>query len=269
MAKQQQFLNVVDRDEAERRFYSAISLDPLGTESIPLERSLGRILAEDIIAKVDVPSFDRSNYDGFAVRASETVGASEERPVSLQLQETEISAGVVPDMTVSAGTAITIATGGMLPRGANAVVMIEDTEIADDQSLLVRRAIAAGFGVSFAGTDIGAGEILLHRGDLLTSRETGSLAAIGCSQVPVWRQPRVGIISSGDEIIEPGRPMRAGLVYDSNARILADAVREAGGLPESLGIVSDNLNLLRDALAKGLESCDILLLSGGTSKGGG
>ncbi|HIA18991.1 MAG TPA: molybdopterin biosynthesis protein [Planctomycetaceae bacterium] len=269
MAKQQQFLNVVDRDEAERRFYSAISLDPLGTESIPLERSLGRILAEDIIAKVDVPSFDRSNYDGFAVRASETVGASEERPVSLQLQETEISAGVVPDMTVSAGTAITIATGGMLPRGANAVVMIEDTEIADDQSLLVRRAIAAGFGVSFAGTDIGAGEILLHRGDLLTSRETGSLAAIGCSQVPVWRQPRVGIISSGDEIIEPGKPMRAGLVYDSNARILADAVREAGGLPESLGIVSDNLNLLRDALAKGLESCDILLLSGGTSKGGG
>ena len=219
MAKQQQFLDVVDRDEAERRFQSAISLQPLGTESIPLNQCRGRILAEDITATVDVPSFDRSNYDGFAVRATDTVGATEERPVTLQLLDTEISAGVVPDGTVLAGSTMTIATGGMLPRGANAVVMVEDTDFDPNQGLLVRRAIAAGFGVSFAGTDIGAGEILLHRGDLLTSRETGSLAAIGCSQVPVWRQPRVGIISSGDEIIEPGKPMQAGLVYDSNARI--------------------------------------------------
>ena len=269
MAKQQQFLDVVDRDEAERRFQSAISLQPLGTESIPLDQCRGRILAEDITATVDVPSFDRSNYDGFAVRATDTVGATEERPVTLQLLDTEISAGVVPDGTVLAGSAMTIATGGMLPRGANAVVMVEDTDFDPNQGLLVRRAIAAGFGVSFAGTDIGAGEILLHRGDLLTSRETGSLAAIGCSQVPVWRQPRVGIISSGDEIIEPGAAMQAGLVYDSNARILADAVSEAGGLPKSLGIVSDNLEKLRARLAEGLQSCDMVLLSGGTSKGGG
>ena len=269
MAKQQQFLDVVDRDEAERRFQDAISLQPLGTESIPLDQCHGRILAEDITAAVDVPSFDRSNYDGFAVRANDTVGATEERPVTLQLLDTEISAGVVPDGTVLAGSAMTIATGGMLPRGANAVVMVEDTDFDPDQGLLVRRTIAAGFGVSFAGTDIGAGEILLHRGDLLTSRETGSLAAIGCSQVPVWRQPRVGIISSGDEIIEPGEPMQAGLVYDSNARILADAVSEAGGLPQSLGIVSDDLEQLRAKLSAGLQSCDMVLLSGGTSKGGG
>ena len=197
------------------------------------------------------------------------MGATEERPITLQLLGAEIAAGVVPDGSVSAGSAMTIATGGMLPRGADAVVMVEDTDFTDDQTLLVRRAIAAGFGVSFAGTDIGTGEILLHRGDLLTSRETGSLAAIGCSQVPVWRKPRVGIISSGDEIIEPGEVMQAGLVYDSNARILADAVSEAGGLPRSLGIVSDNLEQLRAKLAEGLQSCDVVLLSGGTSKGGG
>ena len=269
MAKQEQFLDVVDRDEAEKRFQSAISLQPLGIEWIALEQSLGRILAEDITATVDVPSFDRSNYDGFAVRAADTVGATEERPVTFQLQQEEIAAGVVPSSSVSTGNAITIATGGMLPRGANAVVMIEDTEIADDQSLLVRRAIAAGFGVSFAGTDIGAGEILLHRGNLLTSRETGSLAAIGCAEVPVWKQPRVGIISSGDEIINPGQPMQAGLVYDSNARILADAVKEAGGVAVPLGIVADHLDQLREKLAEGLASCDMVLLSGGTSKGGG
>ncbi len=269
MAKQQQFLDVVDRDEAERRFQDAISLQPLGTESIPLDQCLGRILSEDITATVDVPSFDRSNYDGFAVRASDTIGATEERPVTLQLLETEIPAGTVPDGSVLPGSAMTIATGGMLPRGANAVVMVEDTDFMDNQRLVVRRAIAAGFGVSFAGTDIGAGEILLHRGTLLTSRETGALAAIGCCHVPVWKQPRVGIISSGDEIIEPGQPMQPGLVYDSNARILADAVSEAGGLPQALGIVSDDLDQLRTKLAEGLQSCDMVLLSGGTSKGGG
>ena len=269
MAKQQQFLDVVDRDEAERRFQDAISLQPLGTESVPLDQCLGRILSEDITATVDVPSFDRSNYDGFAVRANDTIGATEERPVTLQLLDTEIPAGTVPDGSVLAGSAMTIATGGMLPRGANAVVMVEDTDFMDHQKLVVRRAIAAGFGVSFAGTDIGAGETLLHRGTLLTSRETGALAAIGCSQVPVWKQPRVGIISSGDEIIEPGQPMQPGLVYDSNARILADAVSEAGGLPQPLGIVSDDLDQLRTKLAEGLRSCDMVLLSGGTSKGGG
>jgi len=269
MAKQEQFLNVVDRDEAERRFQDAINLQPLEIEWVPLDQCRGRILAEDITADVDVPSFDRSNYDGFAVRAVDTVGATEERPVTLQLLTTEIAAGVVPDGTVMTGTAMTIATGGMLPRGANAVVMIEDTEIAEDQSLLVHRAVAAGFGVSFAGTDIGAGEILLHRGNLLTSRETGSLAAIGCSSVPVWRRPRVAIISSGDEIIPPGEPMQPGLVYDSNARILADAVHEAGAQAEYLGIVADNLDDLRAKLAEALESCDMVLLSGGTSKGGG
>ena len=111
MAKQQQFLDVVDRDEAERRFQDAISLQPLGTESSPLDQCLGRILSEDITATVDVPSFDRSNYDGFAVRANDTIGATEERPVTLQLLDTEIPAGTVPDGSVLAGSAMTIATG--------------------------------------------------------------------------------------------------------------------------------------------------------------
>ena len=269
MAKQEQFLDVVDRDEAEQRFQAAITLQPLGIERIPLDQCRGRILAEDVTAAVDVPSFDRSNYDGFAVQAADTIGATEERPLALQLMKGDISAGTVPDTIVTPGTAVTIATGGMLPRGANAVIMIEDTGISPGQELLVHRAIAPGFGVSFAGTDIGSGEILLHRGHRLTSRETGSLAAIGCHEVPVWKQPRVAIISSGDEIIPPQATMQPGLVYDSNAQILADAVHEAGAQAVYLGIVSDNLEALRMKLREALDSCDMVLLSGGTSKGGG
>jgi putative molybdopterin biosynthesis protein len=179
-----------------------------------------------------------------------------------------LATGVVPETEVTPGTAVTIATGGMLPRGADAVVMVEHTEVEGD-SLRVTRAVTPGFGVSFAGTDITSGETVLRRGELVTSRETGVLAAIGAGRTTVWRRPKVAIVSTGDEIIQPGKPMRPGLVYDSNARILADAVREAGGEPIDLGIVHDQLDQLRARLQDGLRQADVVLLSGGTSKGAG
>jgi putative molybdopterin biosynthesis protein len=265
---QDQFLDVIDRDEAERRFHAAISLDPLGSESISLADALGRVLAADVIAKVDVPSFDRSNFDGFAVRAADTFGAQEEEPRQLTLLGEVIATAVVPEKQIAAGQAMTIATGAMVPRGADAVVMVEHTDTEGSQ-LTVRRAVSPGFGIAFAGTDISAGETVLRRSEVLTSRETGVLAAIGVDQVEVWRQPRVGILSTGDEIIEPGQPMKPGMVYDSNARIIADAVRELGGKPVMLGIVSDDMERLRTTITGALDECDVLLLSGGTSKGAG
>jgi putative molybdopterin biosynthesis protein len=268
MSEQQQFLEVVDRDEAQRRFHAAISLAPLEPQRVKLENALGRVLADDIAAAIDVPSFDRSNFDGFAVQASDTFGCDEERPRRLQLSSEIIATAVSPETEIQAGTAVAIATGGMLPRGADAVVMVEHADV-DGRSLLVRRAVTPGFGVAFAGTDVAAGEIVLRRGDLLTSRETGVLAAIGIAELYVQRQPRVGILSTGDEIIEPGSAMRPGLVYDSNARILADAVRELGATPIALGIVHDDLSQLREVVADALQTCDIVLLSGGTSKGTG
>jgi putative molybdopterin biosynthesis protein len=266
--QQDQFLDVIDRDEAEHRFHAAIRLEPLGAEPVSLDDALGRVLAADVVSHVDVPSFDRSNLDGFAVRAVDTIGADEEHPRSLTLLDEVIATAIVPRSEVQSGTAVSIATGGMLPRGADAIVMVEHAD-GDGGELLVRRAITPGFGVSFAGTDVSAGETVLRRGDLLTSRETGVLAAIGVSEVSVWRRPRVGIISTGDEIIEPGQPMRPGMVYDSNARIIADAVRELGGEPVMLGIVRDDLAELRERLAQALAACDVVLLSGGTSKGAG
>ncbi len=265
---QDQFLDVIDRDEAERRFRFAVDFRPLGPEEVALGEALGRVLARDVVAQVDVPSFDRSNYDGYALRAADTYGASEEEPRTLRLLPEVVATGVVPQSEVAMGAAVTIATGGMLPRGADAVAMVEHCDTEEGQ-LTVRKAVTPGFGVSFAGTDIARGETVLRRGEVLGSRETGVLAAIGVGRIAVWRRPRVAILSTGDEILDPGQPMRPGMVYDSNARILADAVRELGGEPVPLGIVGDSLPELRARLDQALARSDLVLLSGGTSKGAG
>jgi putative molybdopterin biosynthesis protein len=268
MLEQEQFLEVLDRDEAERRFRAAIDLAPRGVETVPLDAALGRVLAADVASPVDVPSFDRSNVDGFAVVAEDTFGASEGAPRSMLLGEEEIHTGIVPATVIYPGKAVLIATGGMMPRGADAVVMIEHAE-ARGGELRIARAVTAGSGVSFAGTDITAGETVLRQAQLLTSRDTGVLAAIGVAHVKVWRKPVVAILSTGDEIITPGEPMQPAKVYDSNAQMLADAVRELGGEPRRLGIAPDNVAALRERLHHELEFADIVLLSGGTSKGAG
>src|SRR5215208_6356310 len=163
MPEQDQFLQVLDRDEAERRFRAVIDLAPRGVERIPLDAALGRVLAADILSPVDVPSFDRANVDGFAVVAVDTFGASEEAPRSVRLGNEEIHTGVVPMTVVRPGEAVAIATGGMVPRGADAVVMIEHAE-ARGRELRIARAVTAGSGISFAGTDITAGEMVVRQG---------------------------------------------------------------------------------------------------------
>lgn len=265
--RQEQFLHILDRDEAERRFHAVLDLSPLPAEHAPLSEALGRVLARDVIAPLDVPGFDRSNVDGFAVRAADTFGASEDRPRRLRLSGEPLATGRMPGQPIACGAATAIPTGAVLPRGADAVVMIEFTDARGD-SLDVRRPVAPGANITFAGTDIGRGETVLRRGELLTSRETGVLAALGLAVVSVVRRPRVAIVSTGDEIIPPGSPIRPGLVYDSNATVLADAVRELGGEPVPLGIVPDDRAALEDAVRRGLDS-DLVLLSGGTSKGPG
>jgi putative molybdopterin biosynthesis protein len=268
MRDQEQFLHVLDRDEAERRFRAAVDLTPRGVETVSLDAALGRILAADVVSPVDVPSFDRSNVDGFALVAEDTFGASEEVPRRVRLVSEAIHTGVVPQTTIRSGEAVAIATGGMMPRGADAVVMIEHADAAGDE-LRVGRAVTSGNGVSFAGTDITAGETVLRRGTILTSRDTGVLAAIGVASVDAWRRPVVAILSTGDEIIPPGRPMQPARVYDSNAQVLADAVRELGCEPHRLGIVVDDIERLREKVGEALANADAVLLSGGTSKGAG
>ncbi|GLR83225.1 molybdopterin biosynthesis protein [Azospirillum oryzae] len=270
-ARQDQFLEVVSGEEARARFHRHLDLSPRGEERVPLAASLGRVLSADVVAEVDVPGFDRSVVDGFAVRAADTVGAAEDRPVALRLNDEVLAAGHAPELTVEPGTATVIATGGMLPRGADAVVMVETTEAVerpDGLFVTLTRPATPGAFVAAAGSDIGRGEVVLRKGQALTSREIGVLAAIGLAEVPVVRRPRVAILSTGDEIVAPGQPIRTGAVYDSNGAILAAAVSELGGEPVPLGIAPDEDAALERLVAQGLE-CDALLLSGGTSKGAG
>jgi putative molybdopterin biosynthesis protein len=267
-AHQEQFLEVVTRDEAAARFQRYIKLQPLGVQTVPLGEALGRVLARTIVSDVDVPGFDRSNVDGFAVVAADTYGAMEESPRDAALNDEVLEPGKPPLETVAPGRATIIATGGMLPRGADAVIMVEHTDATDDDRVEFRNSVAAGQNVTFAGTDVARGETVLRQGQTLTSREIGVLAAIGVAQVDVHARPRVAIISTGNEIVAPGSPMRTGAVFDSNAAIIGAAVQELGGEPIQLGIVADDDRELDAILKRGM-SCDMVILSGGTSKGAG
>ncbi|GIW86497.1 MAG: molybdopterin biosynthesis protein [Isosphaeraceae bacterium] len=266
--EQAQFLEVIDRDAAERRWWEALRPTPLGVEDVELAEALGRVLAADVVADVDVPGFDRSLVDGYALRAGSTFGATESAPRRLVLRSELITPGVVPRESLGPGEAMAIATGGMLPRGADAVIMTEHAWIDGDR-LVVCRPVPAGAQIGYAGGDIARGELVLRRGTRLTARETGVLAAIGRRRVEVVRRPRVAIVSTGHELIAPGEPLRPGAIYDINSTLLADAVRELGGEPIRLGIVEDRLDALEQALTQGLATADLVLLSGGTSKGEG
>ena len=271
--KQQQFLNLATAEEAEKIFWEAVQPQPLGEELVMLEDAHGRILACDIVAQHNVPYFDRSNFDGFALRAEDTFGAQETAPVLLTLNPEILACGVVPQEDVAPGTATTISTGGVLPRGADGVVMIENTfpfknaEPAENM-IQVLKPIVPNTGVSLAGSDIGAGEVVLRIGELLGYRETGTLAALGEANVSVWRRPKVAVISTGDELIAPGEQMEMGKVYDSNSTVIAHAVEELGCEAVRFGIVPDDEAQLETVLRKAL-ALDFVLLSGGTSKGEG
>ncbi len=271
--RQRQFLNVVDESVAHQRFNDACAHLEARTETIRLESALGRVLAGDVVAAVDVTAFDRSNVDGYAVRAQDTFGAEELEPITMAVSEVALAAGQAPPpgFEVEPGVAVALATGGVVPRGADAVLMVEYTEPDGDRIRVVRPAVPGG-NITFAGSDIGRGETVMRRGTRLSSRETGVLAAVGADRLEVVARPRVAVVSTGDEIVEPGLMLGAGQVYDSNQRMLLDAVIELGCEPVPCGIIPDDEPLLEQAvegLLSGPEAVDVVLLSGGTSKGEG
>jgi putative molybdopterin biosynthesis protein len=275
LARQDQFLEVLSRDQATARFHQHLLLAPLGTETLTLDRARDRVLARSAVSEVDVPGFDRSSVDGFAVRANDTANANQGAPRVLRLNGEILTPGTEPKIAVEPGTATLIATGGMVPRGGDAVVMIEHTEAretAEGTTIIeLRRSSAPGQFIAFAGSDIARGETALHAGAVITSREIGTLAAIGMGTVEVYRRPRVAVISTGYELVTPSTPglLPPGGVYDSNGAILAAAIEEAGGEAMPLGIGADEEGTLARLIDKGLTSADIVLLSGGTSKGVG
>jgi len=273
-AGQDQFLQVMTRDAAEAAFWAALCPAPLGVEEVALDHLAGRVLAQDIAAPVDAPPFDRATVDGFAVRAADLFEASAAAPVLLRLNPETIACGTAPRLPVLPGTATPIATGGPVPRGADAVVMIEHTDPEtgadpDAPRIAVARAPAPGTHVAFAGSDIARGQVLLRRGAILGAREIAMLAAVGLDRAAVWRRPRVAVLSTGDELIAPGQPLRPGGIYDSNGPVIAAALRENGCEAVHLGAVADAADALGAAVRAAFAAHDALILSGGTSKGAG
>ena len=266
---QEQFLTILSREEAIARFEAALFPRDMSANDRALTDALGLALASDVFAVVDVPPFDRSNVDGFAVRSADLVTAGEASPVHLRLNNETIACGTAPELPVVQGSATRIATGGPIPRGADAVVMIEHTQPLRNDAIEIRRAVSPGQFVSYAGSDIAQGEILLRAGTLVGSREIGMLAASGIARVPVTKKPRVAIISTGDELVQPGLPLRPAAIYDANGAIVAAAISENGGEAVFLGAFPDEEDKLEAVMREALAASDILLLSGGTSKGEG
>jgi molybdopterin molybdotransferase len=242
------------------------SFDRLPSNRTLLDASIDRILSEDITAHEDLPEGARSTVDGFAVRAEDTFGASDSIPAFLEVVGA-VKMGTMPDSEVHAGQAAQIPTGGFLPRGADAVVMVEYTNSAGNNSIEVTRPVTVKTNVLDRGEDARSGEVLLSKGKKLRSQEVGFLAALGITEVNVYRKPRVAVLSSGDEVIPIDRKPLPGQIRDANGHAIAALARTFGCEPFTLDIVPDNANLLIDAIGKALEQADVVTLSGGSSVG--
>ncbi len=251
--------------EAKARFARVYTPRPRGTEHVALDEAFGRVLAADVLAPEDLPPFDRSTVDGYAVRAEDTRGATPEAPAEVRLVG-EVLMGEPASCRVGPGEAARIATGGMLPEGADAVVMLEDADVRGG-AVAVRRPVRPGDNVIRRAEDISRGEVAVRQGTRLRPQEVGLLAALGAVRVEVFLRPRVAVVATGDEVVPPDRVPGPGQVRDVNTYALGALVRQAGGVPRSLGIVEDSPERLLQVLAEARAAADLVLVSGGSSVG--
>jgi putative molybdopterin biosynthesis protein len=259
------FRKLLTLDEAEKVIHRHFKPKPLGVEEVPLLEAHNRVLGEDVVATLDIPPFNRSTVDGYAVIAADTFEADENRPVQLKICG-RINAGEKPNTTVTRGSVAEIVTGAPLPEGADAVVMSENTKQENDD-LYIYGAVAKNENIMKTGADIRRGETVLRAGSLLGSREIGVLAAIGAAKVKAFLIPRVAVLSTGAEVTEPGGKLAAGMIYDINAYSLSAAVAESGAKPVYLGVFPDDKSELERVLKQALMSADAIVTSGGVSVG--
>jgi molybdopterin molybdotransferase len=257
---------MLELEEALSRMLSTIQ--PLGHETVALAEAADRVLAEPIVSPADLPRFDNSAMDGYAVRAVDLAGANVDQPVSLRVCG-KAAAGGAFDGNIAAGTCLRLFTGSPLPEGADAVVMQEDTRPDPSRldAVCFLDAVRPWENVRLRGEDAKRGATLAEAGDRLTFGQIGLLAAAGLLELRVSRQPRVGLLATGNELVEPGRPLQPGQIYESNRALLAALLRRAGALPEILPLVPDTLEATRAALEKTLDRCDAAITTGGVSVG--
>lgn len=259
------FRRLLSLDQARKAILDRLKPAMLGNEQINLLCATNRVLTEDVVANRNVPPFDRSTVDGYAVKAKDTFGAAENRPVTLNVCGT-VRIGELPKTTVGRNQAVEIVTGAPMPKGSDAVVMVEYAERKAEE-VHVFSAVAKHENVMKAGSDIKKGEMILECGTTLSSREIGVLAALGMGSVEVSRVPRVAVLSTGPELTEPGNKLSSGKVFDINAYSLSSAILESGGEPIYSGVIEDNFSELQEALREALASADMIVTSGGVSVG--
>jgi molybdopterin molybdotransferase len=248
--------------QAQQRILDAVA--PLGTERVTLADALGRVLAEPVVSRRTLPPFDNSGMDGYAVRHGDTSAASAPRPVLLDVVG-ESRAGMPPGGTLAPGTAMRIMTGAPVPAGADAVVRYEDTDSGRDRVAL-HVAVTPGTNIRRAGEDMNPGDAILDPGRRLRPADLAACAALGWATLEVHRRPRVAVVSTGDELVEPDVEPGPGQIVDSNAVAIAAAVREAGGEPVRIGIARDTVEDLSRAFADAA-GCDLIISSAGVSMG--
>lgn len=255
----------VTPEEAEETIQKNFRAIPVGVEVVSTDDAYGRVLAEDIVSKLDVPPFDRSKVDGYAVKSLDTFRADELKPITLKILG-HVSAGEVSYLKVRRGCTVELATGAPLPEGSDAVVVLEDAHREDDKVKIFRSA-APGENVLKKGFDIKRGELVLRKFQQITVRELGVMAAIGLTKVKVFKQPRVAVISTGNELIEPGKPLPQAKIYDINRSTLTASISECGCIPVIFGIMKDNPREIKRSLEKALTTTDFVITSGSTSAG--
>jgi molybdopterin molybdotransferase len=258
-----EFFKVADLEAV---FSYAGEFSPVSRERVPVAEAAGRVLFEDLVCDSDIPAFRRATMDGFAVCAASTFGASEANPAYLTVKGS-VAMGQIPTVTIGAGDAAKIATGGMLPDGSDGVVMIEYTEALDSRTVEVYRSISPGQHVIEAGEDFKQGERVLEAGRLLRPADVGLLAALGHVSVNVFRRPRVAIISTGDEIVPIDCVPAPGQIRDINSYTLSSLAEHAGAEAVRLGIVADQFDTLHRTCADAINDSDMVLVSGGSSVG--
>lgn len=236
------------------------------SEVVPLEQSLHRVLAEEICSTEFIPGFDRSTVDGYAVKSTDVFGCSDAIPAILKLVG-EVAMGRHANLSIGPGQCASVPTGGEVPAGADTMVMLEHTEDLGGRQIAIYKPSAPGANMIMRGEDTRPGQVMLSAGQRINAADSGTLAALGITRVPVMRAPRVAIISTGDELVQAGEKPGAGQIRDVNAPMLFNAVREAGGDPHQLGIIRDNEAAITAAVEAAVNEFDMLILSGGTSVG--
>lgn len=263
--KMKGFAELTRIDDALRKFFSEVDVERLPSEDVSTLDCLGRVLAEDVLAPLDVPNFNRAAVDGYAVRAEDTFGASPTSPLVFDvIASSEI--GVSSKVSVNSQQAVRIATGAPLPEGADSVVMVEHAEKISEDKIEVYRSVSPGENVSARGEDVKKGEKILSEGLILQPQDLGILAALGMGRVKVVRRPVVAVFSTGNELIELGDGVEIGKVFDSNRPAIMAMVKSLGGEPLDLGIVRDDLETIKAKLVEGL-TADMIAVSGATSVG--